>query len=223
MKLQIQDGAPLHTADGARVGKITGIVVDPLTHDVLQVVVSGSRLSTRKIVVSLSAIRMASEELATLDRGIDPADFPLLEQVAPSDEADEPVRDRPDAYTLPSQLSPPTVWLSPEHKRRPEEVTLGADRLITRNLPDRAVIVGAGTSVIATGHHRVGSVAGVLATNLGQTTHLVVDADSAAKTLALPAQWIEHVAAKEVRLQVTAQLVTSAESPTAASAESPDD
>lgn len=212
MKLQIQDGAPLHTADGAKAGKIDGIVIDPLTHDVSHIVVNEGLFSTHKVVAPLSAIRMASAELATLDREIDLAEFPPLDVVGYTHAGDEPISDRPDAYVLPSQFSSPTVWLSPAHSHE-NYVATGAEEMTTSSLPGRAVTVGVSTAVVAAGRQQVGSVAGVLATDLGQATHLVIDADSAAASLALPAQWIEDITADEVRLGVTAQLVASAESP----------
>lgn len=212
MKLQIHDGAPVHTADGSKVGKVDGIVIDALTLDVTHVLIVERLLSSRKVVAPLGAIRMASEELATLDRDVDWAEFPPLHPVSYNRGNEEPISDRPDAYTQPSQLSAPTVWLSPADGKS-RDVATNAEELTTHSLPDRAVTVGSSTSVVAAGQQSVGSIAGILATDLGQTTHLIVSAAPGGASLALPAQWIERITAQQVGLGVTPQLVAAAESP----------
>jgi sporulation protein YlmC with PRC-barrel domain len=222
MRLQIQQGAALQTAEGLKVGKIDGIVIDPLTNDVSHVVVNESGITSRKRVASLTAIRMASEELATLGRDIDLEDLPPLDEIAYSRAGDEPIRDRPDAYTHPSQMSSPTVWLSPEHGKAHETAT-APERTGKQNLPDRAVTVDSSTPVHAAGQRHVGSISGVLATDLGQTTHLVVAPIAGGGSIALPAQWIQEIATNQVQLGVTAQLVASAESPLDVLVESQDD
>ena len=222
MKLHIQQGSALQTADGSRVGKIDGIVIDPLTHHASHVIVSESGITTRKLVASLSAIRMASEELATLDRDINTEDLPPLDEIAYSRAEDEPISDRPDAYTHPSQLSSPTVWLSPAHGKAHETAT-GAERTGKQNLPDRSVTVDSSTSVHAAGQHHVGSISGVLATDLGRTTHLIVTPRTGGGSIALPAQWIERISAEQVHVGATARLVAQAESPLDVAVELQDD
>ncbi|MGD2051975.1 MAG: PRC-barrel domain-containing protein, partial [Acidimicrobiia bacterium] len=77
--MAIQDGTPVITARGRRVGHIVGIVLDPATGDLSHLIVERGIVFAKPRLVPADAIDEIGPDRITLAEEVDPRRLPLYE------------------------------------------------------------------------------------------------------------------------------------------------
>jgi sporulation protein YlmC with PRC-barrel domain len=194
----------IYTADGDHVGSVERVVMDPLTNTVTHVVVRSGRFFPEDKVVPVAVIASATPERIELSPDVEPDDLPPFEtsHFLAYDED-------PEAAPSDSDLrSRPLIWFGPYAVATSLYTTM-MRRVVERNIPERAVAVKSGATVITAGGEGVGDFDHLLSTDDGLITHLVIVASRGLLRIrkAVPLNWVEDLAEDRIRLGVHPHLV----------------
>jgi len=200
--LAISAGCPVYTAHDARIGDVHRVVIDAITDDVTHIVVRKGVFFTQDRVIPIDSIATASTERVNLDVNLVADELPRFETASYV-----PYEDAAPGGGDPPFGSEPLVHYRPYGTFRSfPPVTMR--RVVERNIPDRAVALRAGASVVDKDGRRVGTFQEMVATQSGVPTHLVVDLQGLITSLrAVPIEWVAVIAADKVELGVTGGLV----------------
>jgi sporulation protein YlmC with PRC-barrel domain len=202
--MNIMEQGRIYTADGELVGRVERVVIDPLTNAVTHVVVRKGRFFTDDKVVPVEAIESATPERIELSPDVVHGELPSFETSHYVSYADDP-----EAVTTESELrARPLVWLGP-YAVPTSLYTSMMQRVVERNIPERAVAVRSGATVFAVDGSEIGDFQHLLATDSGLVTHLVVTVAHGMIRMrkAIPLNWVEDLAEDRIRLGVRPHMV----------------
>lgn len=203
MTLMINQGADVFTADSDRVGSVDRIVIDPLTKDATHIVVRRGVLFREDKVIPIDMVSSTDETRIVLHRGVSDEEIPPFEErhfVPVRDDEYEPEQGRASI--------PPLMYFGPYALPTPV-LRWVMETMRDREIPERAVAVETGASVVTSDGLMAGSLDRVLTTDDGIATHLVIDVGSAMVTehKGVPVGWIESIDDDGVRLGVPSSMI----------------
>jgi uncharacterized protein YrrD len=203
-KIQFQKGASVLTADGAQVGTVERVVVNPSTSALTDIVVrTGGLLKSDEKVVPIGMIAETSEDLILLRE-----EAGELESLPPFEEErlvdahgtnNHTAEQHPVIVGFPV-LGTPVVRASIDEK----PVTR-----IEQNIPEGTVAVKEGAKVLTAEGKHVGNVESVLADPAAEeVTHLLISKGLLSKaTKLIPQGWIRSWGEEQVHLRVKRETV----------------
>lgn len=198
----IAHGSRVRTHDGETVGTVERVVVDPVTKDVTHVVVTKGAVFREDRVVPMSAVAEATERVIALRRGVGEQDFPEFEDVLylPF----EPAGSIAEAVY---RLATPLVHYTPYGGPVPAE-TMALERSVRRNVPDGAVPLESGASVVGEDGAMLGTLKKILTASSGVPTHIVVDRIGlTGGCKAVPLGWIDEISEDRIQVGAPARMV----------------
>ncbi len=202
--MAIQDGTPVITARGRRVGHIVGIVLDPATGDLSHLIVKRGIVFAKRRLVPADAIDEIRPDRITLVEEVEPHHLPLYETeryvevggAAPHHGDGSKLTMVPYSPLEPAGAFPLYVPPGPPTERVKEH-----------NIPDHDVAIEMGTEVTSVDGHHLGKVGKVLTAH-DTVTGFVIDRGLLPKEeRAIPASWIRSFEEGEVHLGVDAGTV----------------
>ena len=200
MSVNIRFNAAVMTRDEKKVGTIKEIVLDPQTHDILSVVVKQGLFFEEDQLIPFGLVEKATDECMYLNASVDEIwerskvyngqEYATLGAKGEHEELSAKLWVRP----LESQVSivPPGVGpISP-----PEDVPIPAEDIGLLH----------GNQVFDLNGKNVGSVKGLIATNVGNTTHLLLS-EGVVFTMpkVVPLDWVTELTDTQVTLSGDAQ------------------
>lgn len=214
--MEVKLESNVYTSSGRHIGKVGSLVVDYNTKDVMSIIVrSGVFFSTDRIFPVESVERIEPDGAVHLNLSDDeakgqeefverdytaakPGDYPY----AYTDEAWVSGTGQPSVFwaygTAPLGYNTDAPFMGQAPMNPPEEE-------IQTNLPERSVLVNAGTDVVGKGGQKIGTVDEISYSQAGDITGFVVKAGFLFHhDVHIPADWIDEVSGKIVTLKVTA-------------------
>jgi uncharacterized protein YrrD len=217
--MDIKLGKEVLSSDGTYLGKVDRIVVDPTTHEMVEIIVHKGFLFTTDRMIELPFIEEVDEDSIvhlniTAEQAAELPTFYEHEYVVPS--AGE-LRDTP--YPLSGGVSGgtagtmPLLWRStyaghdfkPASRSLFEPATLDTGAIEVRsNLPDNTVAIDKGTDIICSDGEKCGVVLDVVYDDQRNVTEIVGQLGLFRHTtVRVPAEWIESITSDHVRINVT--------------------
>lgn len=208
--MQFKEGAKVYSADGERVGTVNGVVLEPDTKEVTNLLVQKGFLFKEDRVVPVSLVGPATEERVTLRQDADDLDeLPLFE------EADYVGADlgtvlgaRSVGWTRPLYWYPGigAWWSAGGVAAYAKPPFVGETE---KNIPEGTVALKVGANVIGSDGEQVGTVEQVFTETLeDRATHLLISEGLVLKDKKLiPTRWVNHVLESEVHLSVGSTFV----------------
>lgn len=197
--LDITNDTDVYTAHDRHVGTVERIVLDPRTRAISHVVVGKGILFREDRLVPIGDIATATAERINLRRGVTVDDLvPFVEQYyEPLADDDRPAGlvDRGVHFAMPltGPLNESTAVVDAE--------LVPVDR---RNIPDRLTALETGVSVLASDHHEVGRLDGIVTSDGGVPSHLVVVSGGLIHTRReLPIEWVADITETAIVLEAT--------------------
>jgi uncharacterized protein YrrD len=202
--MAIQDGTPVITARGRRVGHIVGIVLDPATGDLSHLIVERGIVFAKPRLVPADAIDEIGPDRITLAEEVDPRRLPLYET-----ERYVEVGGAAAHRTNGSKLT--VVPYSPLEPAGAFPLFLPpsppTERVKVHNIPDHDVAIEMGAEVTSADGHHLGKVGKVLTAHETVTGFVVDRGMLPREERAIPASWIRSFEEGEVHLGVDAGTV----------------
>ena len=200
--MEFQQNARVYSAHDEYLGKVDRLVFDPVARSVSHIVVRKGVFFPEDKVISIASVATATGERINLKVDIDPETLPLFEErhYVPFDDVSNPHgSDRPAA---PDLVVAPIAWYGPFGALAATDETFLAT-VTARNIPERAVAMESGASVITVDGHKAGRLEQVVATESGRATHIIVtERGSGLGDRAVPITFVEEIAVDSLRLSV---------------------
>jgi uncharacterized protein YrrD len=208
--VQFKEGAKVYSADGERVGTVDGVVLEPDTKEVTDLLMEKGFLFKEDRVVPVSLVGPANEERVTLRQDADDLDeLPVFEE-------SEYVGADLGAATAATSAG----WLRPLYWYPGIGTWWSAGGAISlakppyfgetkKNIPEGTVALKVGAKVICSDGEQVGNVDQVITEPLeDRATHLLISEGLILKDKKLiPTRWVNHVLESEVHLSVGSTFV----------------
>lgn len=212
--MQFKENAVVLTSAGQKVGRIDRVVIDPKSDEVTHLVVKKGFLFTEDKVVSLDAVKSATEDRVLLkEERQDPDDFPNYEETHFVSVKDDKMAARkgsagqnPLAWYYPL---PGGAWWRERTFGYPGLPKSSYVRKTEKNIPDGTVALEEGAKVVSAEGEHVGDIERVYTDEEEQrVTHLVITKGLISTTRKLiPSMWVDSVREDEVQLSVRERLV----------------
>lgn len=208
--MRFHENAGVFTASGDKVGNLARVVMTPRTKTISHIVVRQGFLFTEDKVLPVDLIDTATEERVVLRAGVKDLDhLPRYEDehYIPLHETDAPEHVQTGGAIHLYPYAPvgtgaayPLFWNDTDPRFVTETV---------ENIPDGAVALNTGASVIAADDKNVGSVERIIMdTDNQRASHFVIAQGMFFKDRKLvPTAWIDFVGQDEVHLLVTASFL----------------
>lgn len=212
-KMELTEGAHVHTADGEQVGKVSRFVLDPATDQVTHIIVQKGWLAPEEKVVDLKMVSSAMEDKVYLSSEIEDFDhLPPFEEKYFIKTADEDIRRA--GYPV-DQSFPAYYWYPPQGYLGYPTFTLDPQPWVTsatrRNIPEETVPLKDGSQVITADDVHVGNIERLLVEpGLNRATHLIMKHGLLFRERKLiPTHWVGSVVEDKVYLSVSSSLLDS--------------
>ena len=208
--MQFKDGAKVFSADGERVGTVSGVVLEPDTKDVTHLLVQQGFLFTEVRVVPISLVGPATEDQVTLRQQADDLqELPAFEEDHyVGAELDGPPRVRSAGWARPLYWYPGigAWWSVPGFGAYAKPPFVGEAE---KNIPEGTVALKKGAEVIGSDGEQVGEVERIFTEPLEQrATHLLISEGLILKDRKLiPTRWVTNVLEEQVHLSVESGFV----------------
>ena len=217
--LQFRKGAKVFSADGKQLGRVDRVVIDPRSDAVTHLVIEKGFLFVKDKVLPVQLVETASADRIELLKGAEELgslpDFVEVQYVL-ADPPNPGQRNR-SAESYPS----PMYWYPPAGSIWGGGGGLGADWRLhsypsppyvareAKNIPQGAVALAQGASVVGKEGHRIGEVEEILTDAVSEkATHLVVSRGLLSKQRKLvPVTWLGEVREDEIHLAVPSHIV----------------
>lgn len=218
-ELDIRLGMPVRTMDGAHIGKVDRLVLDPDTRELLEIIIHQGHILTRDRIVERAYIDNTDEDgtvylrIASFDADELPV-FTAHEQIIVASA---------DAGSMPmpggggTSMDMPILWragsgghgtrhVSTRHYTAAVADSAGIE--VRSSLPENGVAVGRGTVVIDVQEKKIGTVVELFSDKDGGIIELVVQSGFMLHhDLSVPAVWIDVITHRYIKLNVTAEQV----------------
>lgn len=229
-KFELQEGTGVYTPGDEQVGKVSGFVVDPATHEVTHIVVQKGWLFPEDKVLAFDMIQSADEDKVVLKENIGDIDqLPAFEEthfITPRDAnitregGSMPVEERRRAEIIQEEanegrsaalsVAPAYYWYPPHGYVGYPVGYYGLPPMETvRNIPADTIPVREGTDVMSSDGEHVGDVERLFvepASN--KVTHFVISQGVFFKDRKLvPAHWVRSAEEDKVHLSVNSALL----------------
>jgi uncharacterized protein YrrD len=225
--MDIQLGKEVLSSDGTYLGKVDRVVVDPTTHEVVEIIVHKGFLFTTDRMIELPFIARVDEDgvvylNVTAKRAETLPTFYEHEYVVPTvgeqHEAPYPLSGGVSGGTAGAM---PLLWRStyaghdfkPASRSMFEPAALETGSIeIRSNLPDNTVAIDKGTDIICSDGEKCGVVLDVVYDEQRNVTEIIGQLGLFRRsTVRVPAAWIESITPDHVRISVTEEeaLVTN--------------
>jgi uncharacterized protein YrrD len=183
MMIDVRLGSSVFSSDGKRVGKVDGLVIDPDSKSMLEIIVhQGLVFSTDRIVDVIYIDRIDEEGAVHLTVDADEAD-----RMPPLVTRDYTVASSAGPAPIPSTIgrgpTDPLMWRSGPagrgmHSSNEAEylvaVASAAPVEVRSDLPDESVVIDSGTDVVTVDGEKIGTVDDVIYDEAGGLTGFVV-------------------------------------------------
>lgn len=192
--MRIAEGDTIVTPDGAKVGTVHRVVLDPKTGDVTDIVVSKGILFKEERVVAVDMLADKDNGALRLQTEVDPKTLPPFEEahVVPFYDRSRP--QYPD-YTN------PLLWY-PHAGFEVGNVDV-AKTTVERTVPDDSTALKVGASIFGRDDEKIGKVAEVVVDPTGRLAGIVASSGlPATDRKFLPASWVQYWGEEEVYLAV---------------------
>lgn len=214
--MQFTDGARVYTAEGQEVGRITHMVLNPVTKKASHIVVRQGVIFTENKVIPMDWIEDATSEKAVLRAGIsDLQDLPRFEE-----SHFVPVEHSRDAgtggvvatvgglYLNPPVDLPVDAYGVPDYRFIPERRYAESTM---QNIPDDTMAVKEGARVYSADDQHVGHIESMIVDPRTEyVTHIVISQGLLLKTRKrVPAFWCEFIEEDAVHLAVDAEMLNN--------------
>jgi len=200
--MEFQQNVRVYSAHDEYLGKVDRLVFDPVARSVSHIVVRKGVFFPEDKVISIASVATATGERINLENGVEPETLPLFEErhYVPLDDVSNPHgSDRP---APPDLVVAPIAWYGPFGVLAATDEAFLAT-VTARNIPERAVAMEPGVSVITVDGHEAGRLEQVVATESGRATHIVVtERGSGLGDRAVPITFVEDIATDSLRLSV---------------------
>ena len=215
--MRLTKGADVYSSDGAKLGKLDRVILDPETKEVTHIVIEKGLLFKTNKVVSIDNVNSENKDRITLlgpQRDLDDyQDFEETHYVS-ADETDYPAADVPTAGVTTSYWYPPTglAWwrvASPAVDMPYNPVMPAYVTRTKQNIPEGTVALEEGTKVMSKDGKHVGNIEQVIVDSEdNRVTHFVVDEGVLFKERKLiPVLWISEIDEDAVYLSTTAKVL----------------
>jgi uncharacterized protein YrrD len=210
MHMQFREGAKVFSADGGRVGTVDGVVLEPDTKEVTDLLVRKGFLFQEDRVVPVSLVGPATEERVTLRQDADALDdLPVFEETRYVEaDADAASGVRSEGWVRPLYWNPGigAWWSAGGVVAYAKPPFVGETE---KNIPEGTVALKVGAKVIGSDGEEVGDVEQVFTEPLeDRATHLLISEGLLLKKKKLvPTRWVSHVLESEVHLSVASTTV----------------
>lgn len=197
--LALHEGNTIHDADGAAVGRIHRLVIDPSGRRVTHVVIQKGHLLTTDVVAPVEVLTQDPSGGVQLRPGVATDELPAFEEahyVALDEKALEGM-ERPRGTAI--------AWAFPASPIGGMPVYPSMDTEYERNVPSGSTIVDTGTTVRSLDGEELGSIAEVGVTDDGRLNHVTVDPGWFKDPTVIPAHWMIEQHDDEVRLAFTSR------------------
>ncbi len=215
-QVELKEGTDVYTRDGREVGKINRFVLNPETNEITHIVIQKGGLFSEDKVIPFARVRSTSENKVVLDENL-----PDFDQLPPFEEThyiglserDKAARTVPaDAYPA-DVFVPGFYWYPPfgyaanPAAQLPYTTWPRAEK--EQNIPANTVPLKEGAKVVSSDDKHAGNIERLLVEpNTNKVTHFVIAEGMLFKDRKLiPANWIKSVSEKEVRLNVSADIL----------------
>jgi uncharacterized protein YrrD len=210
MFMQFKEGAKVYSADDERVGTVDGVVLEPDTKEVTDLLVQKGFLFKEDRVVPVSLVGPATEERVTLRQDADELEnLPVFEETQYVEaDADAASGVRSVGWVRPLYWYPGIgAWWPAGGVAAYAKPPFVADT--EKNIPEGTVSLKAGAKVIGSDGEEVGEVEEVFTEALeDRATHLLISEGLLLKEKKLvPTRWVNHVLGSEVHLSVGSAFV----------------
>lgn len=209
MRLELQEGAHLYSAEEEDLGTVRQFVFRPSTGEVSHVLVEKGVFFTDDRVVPVEAVDRTADDGLVLRSDVDPDDLPRFvrddyavvdeetrERIdVPTGEYEHYMWRHPTALVGPFPMYPAYPMPVSDEERRIDEVP-------TRDDFSGNEVVGGRTPVLSTRGEKVGTVSEMHVDEDARLSHLVVDLGFLDGEKVLPAHWIDAIDSDGVRLAV---------------------
>lgn len=203
--MAIQDGTPIITAAGRRIGHVVGIVLDPATGDLSHLIVKRGVIFAKSRLLPADAIDEVGPDRITLAEGVEAHHLPPYETERFIQVGGAVHRNGTDGSTLAVVPYAPYEPVAAFPLLLPQPPP--TERVKERNIPDHDVAIAMGTEVTSVDGHHLGKVGKVLTAH-DTVTGFVIDRGLLPKEeRAIPASWIRSFEEGELHLGVDAGTV----------------
>jgi len=202
--IEFREGTGVYTADGAHVGSVERIVVEPVEKRVTHLVVAEGVLRSHDKVLPVELVEHIAPDRIELRPGVD------VDRLADFEEAGSLPFESPERRG-------PWVLASSADGFRPVAIpTLGAVLLYAepqpgstrRSVPAGSVAFTTGTHVLASDERDLGRLDEVITDQDDRVTHLIVEKGLLRHTRrAIPVSWIVEDSESQIRLAVDSSVV----------------
>jgi len=194
--MEVNIDAQVTSSAGKKVGRLHGIVVDPGARVVSHVVVRHGRLVPCDRIIPFEDIARCSDDIVELAADVDPRDCPTVDDVQLEPAIDPPTAESPSDDPARQNLRA-AIWY-PLYGSVARVQPLR--RVVRCNLPERSEELQS-SSPITSGDRDVGRVGGVVASNSGVITHLLVSAEARPEGRRVPIGRVEDISEDGVALR----------------------
>lgn len=201
--LDITHETDVYTAHDQHVGTVDRIVLDPRTRAISHVVVRKGVLFREDRLVPIGDIATATAQRINLRRDVGVDDLlPYVEQYyEPLSDDDRPRGFRENGVRFAMPLSGALGETMPAVDAELVPVN-------RRNIPDRLTALETGVPVFAADHHEVGRLDGVVSSEQGLPTHVVVESGGLmSDRRELPIEWVRDIGETAISLEATREAV----------------
>jgi uncharacterized protein YrrD len=210
--MQFNENAEVLSAKREKIGKIDRVVIDPVSMEVTHLVVKEGILFSRMKVLPVDRIEKTTDERVILAKSAgDPDKWPDFEE-----KHHVPADDMGPYPNLPAGSARPFVWYH-LHKGHPwwrigDYPGYSAPSFTTRierNIPDNAIPLEEGATVVSKDDETLGNVERIFVEpEENRAAHLLVSGGLLSKEKKLiPTHWVDSVSEKTVRLAVEKKLI----------------
>lgn len=213
--MQFKEGTSVYTENDEEIGKLSRVVLDPVSREVTHIVIEKGLLFPEDKVVPIDMVDTSREDKITLESGIDNFDeltpFEQTYFVDASevdwDQTTTTTRGPDYGYTPAYYYYPPfggfAGYAGYAYASRPVETE--------RNIPEDTIPLQEGVDVISADGEKVGSVEQIFVdSETNQTTHFLISSGVLFKERKLvPIHWVQNILEDAIHLAVSSRLLNN--------------
>ena len=204
--MKFQEGTPVTTVGGDKVGTIDRLVVDPITNDVTHIIVQKGFLFTEDRVIPVEAIAQSDEESLQLTASVEGLDeFPKFEEryfVTPQGYESQPYKDW--------AMSPVFYYPPVGPAQYPYYDGAFPNGVVRKDdsIPEDNIVMSEGAKVITMDDEHAGEIEKVITDEAGKITHLLISKGLIFTTERLiPIGWVRQLQNDEIKLYVRNEVI----------------